>query len=85
METRGGCRSLPKAEFPPSVPCCSVSAGAAEGLSGDKGTESFTATTPGEGKQRDRKTCFTLDHILSLKIMSTNLKVDLLSKRFPGF
>lgn len=53
METRGGCGSLPKVEFPPSVLCCSVSVGAAEGLGGDKGTESFTATTPGEGKRQE--------------------------------
>lgn len=64
METRGGCRSLPKAEFPPSVPCCSVSAGTAGGFRGDKGTESFTAATPVDGiktRQKDRWTGFTLE------------------------
>lgn len=73
METRGVCRSLPKAEFPPSVPCCSVSVGAAEGLRGDKGTESFTATTPGEEEREE--TCFTSHLVLSLKVTSINVRI----------
>jgi len=53
METREGCRSSHKAEVP-SLLCCSVSAGAAAGFKGDRGTESFTATTPG-GRTRQKK------------------------------
>lgn len=60
METRG-CKSLPEAEFPASVLCCSASADPAEDLRGDKGTESFTAATPGEGETEVRISLFLIN------------------------